>query len=49
MPVQLTWGLRDVLGRCLEAPCDLADHADDAGDTLLKLIFREVVDFNEGH
>jgi hypothetical protein len=23
--------------------------ADDAGDTLLKLIFREVVDFNEGH
>ena len=23
--------------------------ADDAGDTLLKLTFREVVDFNEGH
>ena len=22
---------------------------DDAGDTLLKLMFREVVDFNEGH
>jgi hypothetical protein len=23
--------------------------ADDAGDTLLMLMFREVVDFNEGH
>ena len=46
-------GIRQIVGNAVMfgSPLRLDRElhvADDAGDTLLKLVFREVVDFNEG-
>jgi hypothetical protein len=47
-------GIRQIVGDAVMSGSPLGldremHVADDAGDTLLKLMFREVVDFNEGH
>jgi hypothetical protein len=47
-------GIRQIVGDAVMSGSRLGldremHVADDAGDTLLKLMFREVVDFNEGH
>jgi hypothetical protein len=47
-------GIRQIVGDAVRwgSPLRLDREmhvADDAGDTLLKFMFREVVDFNEGH